>query len=69
MKLSQVKRWLNQTVRCVLPHAGEVEMKFTACRLLLDEHTGEYRYLAELLDTRSGRSVVTVELEKITPKE
>lgn len=33
-----------------------------------DEKRGEYRYLAELLDEKCGRSTLQVNLENIHPK-
>lgn len=68
MEISQIKRYLNQPVVYQLPTGIRCEYRFIGCTIVKDEKLGEYRYLAELLDEKCGRSTMQVNLENIHPR-
>lgn len=67
MEITQIKRFLNQRVFYLLADDLEHEYIFSACTLRLVE--GEYKYYANLLDTKSRSSEMVVELKDVIAKE
>ena len=65
MELSQVRRYLNQLVYYRLPTGELRQYRLLSCTLRKDRHTGDLHYSAELLDEKSGRSTLLVNLENI----